>query len=131
LTLFLAMAAACVASAGYMAAPIPHLVSVKVIEGLISTVRMWTSVAVMWIEAVIHVTVEVGWAVKPRTGSQEHAAVEPLGAVVTVRGTVVWGDVVIAIRANRLCSYIDRDLSGCRARHAHDTSNQARKCKEF
>src|SRR5882762_10889268 len=90
LTLFLAMAAASmasaayVASAAYMAAPITHLVSVEVIEGLISTRRMWTSVAMMWIEAVIHVAVEVVGAVEPRAGSDEHAAVEPLGSVVPV-----------------------------------------------
>jgi hypothetical protein len=34
-----------------------HLVSVEVIEGLVTTFRMRTSVAVMWIEAVISVTV--------------------------------------------------------------------------
>jgi hypothetical protein len=92
---------------------------------------MWTSVAVMWIEAIINVAVEVRGAVKPRTGSEEHAAVKPLGPVIPVRGAVVWGDVVIAIRANRLWSYIDGNLGGCRTRNAHDTSNQARKGKEF
>jgi hypothetical protein len=54
LALFLAKA-----SAAGVAAPIPHLVSVKVIEGLISTRRSWTSVSVMWIEGVINVALEV------------------------------------------------------------------------
>ncbi len=59
MTLFLAMAstpcvacAACVTYvtyAAYVAASITHFVSVEVIEGLISTRRMWTLIAVMWI----------------------------------------------------------------------------------
>jgi len=47
------------ASTHCVAASITHLVSVEVIEGLFSTVRMWTNVAVLWIEAVINVAVEV------------------------------------------------------------------------
>ncbi len=80
------MASACMAPASMasasVAAPITHLVSVEVIKGLVSTVRMWTMVAVMWIETVIHVAVEVVSTVEPRAGSDEHAAVEPLGPVV-------------------------------------------------
>jgi hypothetical protein len=41
------------------AAPIAHLVSVEVIEGFVSTVRNWTAVAVIWIEAFVHVAIEV------------------------------------------------------------------------
>ena len=82
-------------------ASITHLVSVEVIEGLISTLRMWTNVAVMWVEAVINVAEEVVGAVEPRASSEEHAAVEPLGSVVPIWGAVVRGNVVVAIRANR------------------------------
>ncbi len=46
--------------AASVAAPITHLISVEVIEGLVSPRRIWTNVAVMWVEAVINVTVE-GW----------------------------------------------------------------------
>jgi hypothetical protein len=42
-----------------MAASITHLVSVDVIEGLVSAFRMWTNVAVMRIEAVINMAVEI------------------------------------------------------------------------
>jgi hypothetical protein len=42
-----------------VAAPITHLVSTEVIEGVVSTFRVWTMVAVMWIEAVVNVAVEV------------------------------------------------------------------------
>ena len=92
-------AAACVA------ASITHLVSAEMIEGLISTLRMWASVAVMRIEAVINMAVEIGRAVEPRASSDEHTAVEPLGPVVPI-----W--------ASRFCSDIDRDLCMCRARNA-------------
>jgi hypothetical protein len=118
LTLFLAMASAFVASAASVAASITHLVSVEVIEGLLSTVRVWTNVAMMWIEAIINVSVEVVGAVEPRAGPDEHAAGEPLGPVVPIWGAVVWGEVVEAIRANRLWSDIDGDLGRCRPRDA-------------
>ena len=137
LTLFLAMAsAACVASAFMasafsVAASITHLVSVKVIEGPLSTLRLWTNVAVLWIEAVINVAAEVVGAVEPRAGSDEHAAVKPLGTVVPIWGAVVWGGVVVAIRASGLCSDIDGDLSGCRARDAQRSGNQDGKGKDF
>jgi hypothetical protein len=101
------------------------------IEGLISSVRMWTSVAVMWIEAVINLAVEVVGAVEPRAGSDEHAAVEPLGPVVPVWRAVVRGEVVVAIRASRLCSDVDGDLGGCRARDAQQSESHYRKGKEF
>jgi hypothetical protein len=104
---------------------------VEVIEGLVSTLRMRTSIAVIWIEAVINVAVKVVGAVEPRAGSDEHAAVEPLGPVVSVGRAVVWGRVVVAIRASRFCSDIDRDLSGCRARYAEQNGDQGGKGKKF
>jgi len=129
------MASACMAPASMasasVAAPITHLVSMEVIKGLVSTVRMWTMVAVMWIETVIHVAVEVVSTVEPRAGSNEHAAVEPLGPVVPVWRAAVWFVIVVAIRANRFCSDIDRDLRRCRARNAQQSRNQCRKGKKF
>jgi hypothetical protein len=101
------------------------------IKGLVSTVWMWTSVAVMRIETVINVAVEVVGAVEPRAGSDEYAAAEPLGPVVPVWGAVVWGGIVVAIRANRFCSNIDRDLCMCRARNAQQNQNHGRKGKKF
>ena len=67
------------ASTAGVAAPIPHLVSVEMIEGLVSAFRMWTSLAVMRIEAVINVAVEVVRTVEPRASSDEDAARKPLG----------------------------------------------------
>src|SRR5713226_7244702 len=129
------MASACMASAYVasvcVAAPVTHLVSVEVIKGLVSMVRMWTMVAVMWIETVINVAVEVVGTVEPRAGSDEHAAVEPLGPVVPVWRAAVWFEIVVAIRATRFCSDIDRDLRRCRARNAQQSRNQGSKGKKF
>src|ERR1700730_7998968 len=119
------MASACVA------ASITHLVSVEVIKGLVSTLRMWTSVALMRIEAVINVAVEVVRTVEPRAGSDEHAAAEPLRPIVSIWRAVVRGEVVIAVRACRLRSNIDRDLSGCRAGNAEQSGRQGRDGKKF
>ena len=123
--------AACMASAAHVSASITHLVSVEVIEGLISTRRMWASVAVMWIETIINMAAEIVGAVEPRAGSDEHAAVEPLRAVVPIWGAPVWCVVVKAIRAHRLWSDIDGDLGRCRARDAQQSDKHGRKGKDF
>src|SRR5260370_33465565 len=99
------MAAASMASAS-VAAPITHLVSGEVIKGLVSTVRMWTMVAVMWIETVIHVAVEVVSTVEPRAGSDEHAAVEPLEPAVPVGRAAAGLAIVVAIRPIQCSSVI-------------------------
>src|SRR5882757_3998331 len=124
------MAAACVATAR-MAAATTHLVSVEMIEGLVSTSRKWTTVAVMWIEAVINIAAEAVSAVEPGAGSDEDAAGEPLGSIVPVWGAVVGRIVEVAIRANRRRSDIDRNLGGCRAWDAQQSNNQGGKGKEF
>jgi hypothetical protein len=124
------MAAACMAAA-CVTAPITHLVSMEVIEGHVSTPRKWTMVAVMWIEVVINVTVEVGGTVEPWAGSDENAAAEPLWPVVSIWSAVVRSRVEVTIGANRRCSDIDGNLSGRRARDAQQNANQDGKSKDF
>jgi hypothetical protein len=119
------MASTCVA------APVSHLVSVEVIKGLLSTLRMGTLVAVMWIETVINVALEVVGAVEPGASSDEHAAVEPLGPVVPVWRAVVWCEIVVAVRASRFYADIDRDLRRWRARYAQQSRNQRSKGKKY
>src|ERR1700758_2530049 len=114
-----------------VAVSIPHLVSVEVIEGFISTFRMRTSVAVVRIEAIVNVAVEAVRAVEPGADADEHAAVEPLGPIVAIRSAVVWREVVVAIRAHRFWPDIDGDLRGCGARNAQHSGNQDRKGKKF
>lgn len=119
LPLFLAMAS----SAANVASSIAHLVSVEVIECLISTVRMRTSVAVMRIEAVIDVALEIMRAVEPGACSDEHAAVKPLGAVIPVWCAIVRGEIVVAVWATRFWSDIDGDLRMRRARNAQQNDS--------
>ena len=102
--LFLAMAAHC------MPASITHLVSAEVVERPVSTFRMRTSVAMMWIEAVIHMAIKVLGAAEPRAGSDENAATEPLRPVVPVWATVIRREIVVTVGANRFRSDIDGDL---------------------
>jgi hypothetical protein len=134
------MAAACVAAAcvvaacvvaAYVTAPITHLVSMEVVEGHVSTPRKWTMVAVLWIEVIVNVTMEVGATVEPGAGSDEDASAEPLWPVVSVWSAVVRGIVEVTIGANRRCSDIDGNLSGCRARNAQQSNNQGGKGWEF
>src|SRR5260370_9161935 len=75
--------------------------------------------------------VEVEGEEEPRAAAHEAAAAQPLGAVVPVWRAGVWGGIVVAIRATRFCSDIDRDLRRCRARNAQQSRNQDRKDKKF
>ena len=93
-------------------ASITHFVSVEMVERLVPAFRMWTRVAVLRIETVINVTMEVVRTVEPRAGSDEYATAEPLGPVVPVRSAVVWRVVVVAIRARGFGANVDRDLRG-------------------
>jgi hypothetical protein len=95
-----------------VAAAVAHFVPAEVIEGFVSTFWEWTMVPMMWIEAIVNVAIELVRPVKPGTGSEELAAIEPLGSVVPIRGAVVGGDIVVAIRTSRLWPDIDGDLGG-------------------
>jgi len=59
-------------------------------------------VAIAWVVVVIYISMEVARTMKPRSGSNENAAVEPCGAIVTVRSAVVGGVGKISIGADRL-----------------------------
>jgi hypothetical protein len=101
------------------------------IEGVVSTFRMWTSVTVMWVEAVINVAVKVARTMKPGAGSDEHSAAEPLRPIVAVRGAIVRREVVVAIRADRTGSDIYGDLGGRRARDAQQSNGECEENKKF
>jgi hypothetical protein len=100
-----------------------------VIESFVSTLWKWTMVAVVGIEAIVNVAIELVRPVKPRTGSEEDAVVEPLGPVIAVWRAVVGRDVVVAIRTTRLWTDIDGDLGG--AWDTQHSAHQDKKCKEF
>lgn len=64
---------------------------------VLAAVRERAVVPVVRIEVVIYVPVKVGGAMKPGTGANKHAAVEPLRPVVAVGGAVVGRPVVVAV----------------------------------
>jgi hypothetical protein len=115
---FLAMSAATVTAAARVTAPITHLVPMEVIEGLVSMLRNWTAVSVVWIKAVVHVAVKACGAMEPGAGSDKDTAGEPLGSVVPVGSAAVRRIVEIPIRARG--RYPDINGDPCRSR-AWDT----------
>jgi hypothetical protein len=95
-----------------------------VIEWLVPTFPDMDQRSVIRIEAITDVAVKVVRAVEPRASSDEHTAVEPLGPIVSIRGAVVRGVVIVAVRAHGLWPDIDGDLGGCRLRNAQQSGNQ-------
>jgi hypothetical protein len=102
--------AAIVATGSYVAFPIARLVSVEVVELLFSAARHWSIVTVMRVEAVIDVAEKAGMAVKPRTSAKKHPAYKPVGPIVAIGRTVIWGIVEVPVRANGSHSNADGDL---------------------
>jgi hypothetical protein len=113
-------------TAAHVAAPITHLVSVEVIEGPVTMLGNWTAVAVMWVEAVVHVPLEVVRAMEPGAGSDKDTAAEPLRPVVPVRGAAIRGVVEVTVWAGRRHSDIDCDSSRCWTRDTQDSNCQDR-----
>jgi hypothetical protein len=87
------------ASIADVASPIPRLVSVEVIEALRPTLRQRSNVTMMRIKAVVDMAVEAVRAVKPGAGPKKHPADKPIGPVISVGSTVIWGIVEIPVRA--------------------------------
>src|SRR5690242_19333730 len=56
-----------------VAASVAHLVSMKMIERLVSMLRKWTVIAMMWIEAVVNMSAELVSAMEPWARSDEYA----------------------------------------------------------
>jgi hypothetical protein len=108
------------AGVAYVTAAIARLVGLEVVEALRAALRQRPTVTVMRIIAIIDVSVKAARAVKPGTGSKEHAAYKPIGPVVAVRSTVIGGIVEVSVRTRGSGSdvYANGDLSlgwRCRA----------------
>jgi len=98
-----------------MALSVASFIALEVVEGTRSATGDWTVVAVAGVKAIVHVAIKAMRAVEPGASAEEHAADEPVGAVVTVRSAIVRSVVEVAIRANGGYSNADGDLSGSRA----------------
>jgi hypothetical protein len=100
------------ASIAYVASSIPRLVSLEVVEALRPPLRHRSSVTVMRIIAVVDMAVKAVRAVKPGASSKKHPANKPIGPIVAVWSTVVWGIVEVPVRTDgsRSDVYADGNL---------------------
>jgi hypothetical protein len=92
-----------------MALTVPRFISTEVVKLLVSAFRYRSVIAVVRIVAVIHVAPEAVRAVEPRSGSDEHAAHEPIGPIVAVGSAVIRRVVEVPIGADWRHANIDAD----------------------
>ncbi len=88
------------ASGTYVASPIPCLICLEVVEALRSALRQRSVVTMMRIKAVVDMAVKAVRAVKPWARSNKHPTDKPIGPIIAVRSTVVWGIVEVPVRAH-------------------------------
>jgi len=101
-----------VASLAYVASSISRLVCLEVVEALRPAPRQGSNVTVMRIKAVVDMAEKAVRSVKPRTSSKKNPANKPVGPVIPVRSTVIWGIVEVPVRAqgSRSDVYADGNL---------------------
>jgi hypothetical protein len=104
------LGAGIVACVAYVASPVAGLVAVEVIELRRPALGQRTPVAVAGIEAVVHVAVEAGMAVKPGSCPNKQAADKPVRPVVAVGSTVIGRVVKVPIGADGRHSDADCNL---------------------
>lgn len=102
-------AAAIVSGIADMAAPIPRLIGLEMVEPLRSVLRKRPMVSVARIKAIVDVAIKAARSVEPGAGSEKHAANKPVGAIVAVGGAIVRGVIEIPVGANRGRSNVDAD----------------------
>jgi hypothetical protein len=78
--------------------------------GLLAAAWYWALVAMLWMEGVIYVAMEVAWAMKPRASTYEDTPSKPFWTVVASGSTAIRGDVVITIGTFRRDTDVDADL---------------------
>jgi len=108
------------ATVAYVALSIPRLVCVEVVEPLLAMFRQRSNVTVMRIIAVVDMAEKAATAVKPGASSNKHTANKPIGPIVAVRSTVIWGIVEVPVGTHRSRSdvYADGNLGPCHRRTA-------------
>jgi hypothetical protein len=120
-----------VAGIAYVALWVVGFITVEVVEGLFVSLGHWTCVSVSRIVAVVDVAVEAAVAVVPGTGTDEDSAGEPVGTIVAVRSTGVWGVVKVPVGAYGCGSDADGDLSGCYGDTAHKSNCEGRESQRL
>jgi hypothetical protein len=88
------------ASVAYVPASISRFVCMEVVEAPRPAFRQRSNVTVMRIKAVVDMAEKAVRAVKPGASSNKHPADKPIGPVITVRSTVIWGIVEVPVRTH-------------------------------
>src|ERR1700679_2412701 len=96
-------------------------------RSFLATLRHRARIAVLWMEVVIYMALEVGRAVKPRASANEDTSCKPFRAVVTVGSAAVGSCVIVTVRTFRGHANLDVDLGLCfgsirRKKQAGDSS---------
>jgi hypothetical protein len=88
------------AGIAYVSSSIARLVGLEVVKALRPALRHRSNVTVMRIKAIVDMAEKAVRAVKPGASAKKHPAHKPIGPVITVRSTVVWGIIEIPVRAH-------------------------------
>ena len=79
--------------------------------GFLATLRRWAFIAVFRMKTVIHVSLELACAMKPRSRANEAVSSEPFRTIIAGGSTVIRSGVIVTIRTIRGHSNFDSDLS--------------------
>jgi len=77
-------AAPVMAGVAYMAMPVLRLVSMEMVERLLTFYRRWSVIAVARIVAVVDMAIKSVRAVEPGASPDEHPTSEPIRPIVTI-----------------------------------------------
>ena len=121
-----------VTGVAYVPSPISRLVCVEVVEALRPAFRQRSNVTVMRIKAVVDMAVKAARAVKPGASSKKHPLNKPIGPIIAVRSTIIWGIVEVPVRAHGSRSDVDADGNlgsrhGCTAQKASYESRESKR----
>jgi hypothetical protein len=106
-----------------VASPVPSLVRVEVVERLLSALGHRSFVTAARIVAVIDVTGEASGSVEPSACPDEYPTHEEIGSIVAVGSTGIRSIVKVSVRANRLHSNANGNLTR-RFRHTGHQRNR-------
>jgi hypothetical protein len=114
-----------------VASPIPSFVRVEVVERLLSALGHRSFVTVARIVAVIDVTGEASGSMEPWARPDEYPTHEKIRSIVAVGGTGIRSIVKVPVRANRLHSNANGNLTR-RSRHTgHQRNRESKESKRL
>jgi hypothetical protein len=100
-----------------MAASVTHFISLEIFgwgsmlwSSFLAALWHGALIAVIGMEVVIYVALEVGRAVKPWASANEDAARKPLGSIVAVGSTAVGSGLIVTVGTIRGHADLDADL---------------------